>query len=97
MSRIALLTLKGRNEEKVKYSAAHVKRELEKLPGLPRLTLTGPAPAPLARTETKYRYQIMLRTRQMAALSRKLAGILRELQLPDDVSIVIDIDPVNLI
>jgi len=29
-SRIALLTLKGRNEEKVKFSAEHLKRELEK-------------------------------------------------------------------
>src|SRR5712691_3116553 len=30
-SRIALLTLKGRNEEKVKFSAEHLKREVEKL------------------------------------------------------------------
>jgi primosomal protein N' (replication factor Y) len=29
-SRVALLTLKGRNEEKVKFSAEHLKRELEK-------------------------------------------------------------------
>ena len=30
-SRVALLTLRGRNEEKVKFSANHVKRELEKI------------------------------------------------------------------
>src|SRR5450631_3753058 len=30
VSRVALLTLKGRNEEKVKFSADHLKRELEK-------------------------------------------------------------------
>jgi len=30
-SRVALLTLRGRNEEKVKFSADHVKRELEKM------------------------------------------------------------------
>jgi primosomal protein N' (replication factor Y) len=30
-SRVALLTLKGRNEEKVKFSADHLKRELEKV------------------------------------------------------------------
>jgi primosomal protein N' (replication factor Y) len=29
-SRVALLTLKGRNEEKVKFSAEHLKRQLEK-------------------------------------------------------------------
>jgi primosomal protein N' (replication factor Y) len=32
-SRVALLTLKGRNEEKVKFSADHLKRELEKTLG----------------------------------------------------------------
>jgi primosomal protein N' (replication factor Y) len=31
VSRIALLTLRGRNEEKVRFSAEHVRRELEKL------------------------------------------------------------------
>jgi primosomal protein N' (replication factor Y) (superfamily II helicase) len=31
VSRVALLTLKGRNEEKVKFSADHLKRELEKI------------------------------------------------------------------
>jgi primosomal protein N' (replication factor Y) len=30
-SRVALLTLKGRNEEKVKFSAEHVRKELDKL------------------------------------------------------------------
>ena len=30
VSRVALLTLKGRNEEKVKFSAEHLRRELEK-------------------------------------------------------------------
>ena len=29
-SRVALLTLKGRNEDKVKFSSEHLKRELEK-------------------------------------------------------------------
>jgi primosomal protein N' (replication factor Y) (superfamily II helicase) len=38
VSRVALLTLKGRNEDKVKFSADHLKRELEKK--------LGSAPAP---------------------------------------------------
>jgi len=33
LTRAALLTLKGRNEEKVKFSAEHVRKELEKLDG----------------------------------------------------------------
>ena len=133
VSRVALLTLKGRNEEKVKFSAEHLKRELEKILGgaaapaaiisapaddielfdegvkqdtrgarVPQknlfrdLIIAGPAPAPLLRAENFYRYQIMLRTRAMSALSRELAQIIQSLKLPEDVSLVVDIDPVSL-
>ena len=65
-----MLTLKGRNEEKVKFSAEHLRRELEKeLGSVKDLILAGPAPAPLLRAETYYRYQIMLRVQRMSALS----------------------------
>jgi primosomal protein N' (replication factor Y) len=117
-SRVALLTLKGRNEEKVKFSAEHLKKVLEStIHGLkskvqsPKskadatldighwtldLVIAGPAPAPLLRAETFYRYQIMLRTQRMSALSRELAKIIESLQLPDEVMLTVDIDPVNL-
>jgi primosomal protein N' (replication factor Y) len=97
VSRVALLTLKGCNEEKVKFSAEHLKRELEKnLKEFKDLIIAGPAPAPLLRAETFYRYQIMLRTRAMSALSRELARIIQSLALPEDVTLAVDIDPVNL-
>ena len=135
VSRVALLTLKGRNEKKVKFSAEHLKRELEKNLGsavapaaavdasstattaelfdegvkqntrgacAPKknlfsdLIIAGPAPAPLLRAETYYRYQIMLRTRAMSALSRELARLIQSLVLPEDVTLAVDIDPVNL-
>ena len=126
-SRVAMLTLKGRNEEKVKFSAEHLKRELEKhlrlapelegkagspvpatretskngahgvkRPTTSGLIIAGPAPAPLLRAETFYRYQIMLRTQRMSALSRELAKIIESLQLPEDVMLTVDIDPVDL-
>jgi primosomal protein N' (replication factor Y) (superfamily II helicase) len=112
--RVALLTLKGRNEEKVKFSADHLKRTLESKIQSPKskvasanaafdlgpwtldLTISGPAPAPLLRAETFYRYQIMLRTQRMTALSRQLAKIIEALALPDDVTLAVDIDPVDL-
>ena len=46
VSRVALLTLKGRNEEKVKFSAEHLKRELEKILGsaaAPAAIISAPA------------------------------------------------------
>jgi primosomal protein N' (replication factor Y) len=113
-SRVALLTLKGRNEDKVKFSAEHVKKIIESKVQSPKskvsparetldfghrtldLVISGPAPAPLLRAENYYRYHIMLRTRAMSALSRALAAITETLSLPDDVSLTVDIDPVDL-
>ena len=97
VSRVALLTLKGRNEEKVKFAAAHLKRELDKAVGdIKDLIIAGPAPAPLLRAETYYRHQIMLRARRMSALSRRLAELTQSLVLPEDVTLAVDIDPVGL-
>ena len=96
-SRVAMLTLKGRNEDKVRFTADHLRRLLEPIgKNIPGLILAGPAPAPLLRAETYYRYQIMLRTPQMSRLSRRLAELLRSFSPPDDVTLSIDIDPVNL-
>ena len=107
-SRVDLLTLKGRNEDKVKFSADHLKRELEKLlaksakpgaapaSGFKDLIIAGPAPAPLLKAETYYRYQLMLRTTAMSNLSRSLAKMVAALTLPEEVTLTVDIDPVNL-
>ena len=117
----------------VKFSAEHLKRELEKLTGsapapgavvsapaddaglfdegvkqntrgacAPQtngfrdLIISGPSPSPLLRAENFYRYQIMLRTRAMSRLSQALAKLTATLVLPDDVTLAVDIDPVNL-
>jgi primosomal protein N' (replication factor Y) len=120
LSRVALLTLKGRNEEKVKFSAEHVKRFLESKIQSPKskvqgsapdgdnkktldtghgtldFVMSGPAPAPLLRAETFYRYQLMLRTQRMSQLSRELATLTQTIGLPEDVTLSVDIDPVDL-
>jgi primosomal protein N' (replication factor Y) len=97
-SRIALLTLRGRNEDKVQFAAAHIRRELDQhLAGWRDLILAGPGPAPLLRAHGYYRYQLMLRARQMSKLSRELGRFAQDLKLPEDLSLVIDIDPVDLL
>jgi primosomal protein N' (replication factor Y) len=97
-SRIALLTAKGRNEEKVDFAANHLKRELEvALKELTDLIMAGPAPAPLVKAESFYRYQIMLRTQRMTVLSKRLAEVLQRVKLPEDVTFSVDIDPADLI
>ena len=97
-TRAAMLTLRGRSEEKVSFSAEHVKKQIEPMTDtITDLQISGPAPAPLLRAETFYRYQLMLRTGRMSELSRHLAVIAAGLSFPDDVTLTIDIDPVNLL
>jgi primosomal protein N' (replication factor Y) len=96
-TRAALLTLRGRSEEKVSFSAEHLKKTIEEgVEGISDLVIAGPAPAPLLRAETFYRHQIMLRTGQMSALSRELARMMAKLRLPAEVTLTVDIDPMNL-
>ncbi|MBO35283.1 MAG: primosomal protein N', partial [Verrucomicrobiales bacterium] len=96
-TRAAMLTLRGRNEEKVVFSAEHLKKAIEPMArAISDLVLAGPAPAPLLRAEAFYRYQIMLRTGQMSALSRRLAEVTAGLSLPEEVTLTVDIDPMNL-
>ena len=92
-----MLTLKGRNEDKVRLSADYLRKQLEKeLAEVKDLVIAGPAPAPLARAESNYRYQIMLRARQMTIVSKRLAALTETLSLPDDVTLSVDIDPVDM-
>jgi primosomal protein N' (replication factor Y) len=96
-ARVGLLTVKGRNEDKVRFSAEHVRKALADLEKADRaLIIAGPAEAPLLRAETFYRYQIMLRTQRMSALSLRLATVVQSLALPDEVTLSVDIDPVDL-
>ena len=38
----------------------------------------------------------MLRTKQMPRVSKVLATLLEQIELPDDVTLTVDIDPVSL-
>jgi primosomal protein N' (replication factor Y) len=97
-TRVALLTVRGRNEEKVRFVASHLRRELEThLTGWDDLIMSGPAPAPLERAQSYYRHHLMLRTRRMLQLARELARWLHQVRLPEDVRLTVDVDPVNLL
>ena len=98
LARVALLTLKGRNEDKVKFTATVLRKELDRrLESWRDLVIAGPAPAPLLRAESYFRHQIMLRTKAMSRLAQELTALQIGFPLPDDLSLIVDVDPVNLV
>ena len=96
-ARIALLTVRGRNDEKVRFLADHLKTELTKqLADLKGIIIAGPGPAPLQRAEDFFRYQLMLRFKNMSHLSRRLSEIVQSTKMPKEITLTVDVDPVNL-
>lgn len=95
--RVVLITLKGRSENRTSFAADHLRKELSAFDAFePKLIIMGPAPAPLLKAQNLYRYQIMLRTQAVPRLSIALAELTRKIVLPEDVSLTVDVDPVNL-
>ena len=96
-ARVALVTFRGVNEDKVSFTSESVKKEIEKvLEKFPGAILAGPAPAPLLKAEGEFRFQIMIRLKAMGKLSLSLGVMQQRLKLPEGILMSIDIDPVNL-
>lgn len=97
LARLALLTVRSRSEDKARFVAEQLRRQLEpRLAGWRGLKFDGPAEAPLARAEGWHRWQLMIRTPTMSRLSVELVRLQEGQVLPDDVQLTIDVDPVNL-
>lgn len=96
VGRLAMLTFRGRNDEKVALCAGEIKKELDRQFPDNQIAICGPAPAPLFKAEGYFRHQIMLRGKRLPGFSRKLAEIQERLRLPEDVLMAIDIDAINL-
>ena len=89
------LIFSGNNGDQVSNAATLVGRRLQSRAG--DVEILGPSPCPLTRLRGKYRYQILLKAPSRPPLRRLLAmveGVATE--LPRQVSIHIDIDPLDM-
>jgi len=88
--------VEGRNEQKASFSAEALAKELKQRIGADIL-LAGPAPAPLAKIKTFYRFQIMLRSGRILDLTRLVREVTDQVKLPEDIRVVVDVDPISLL
>jgi primosomal protein N' (replication factor Y) len=94
--RLICVWIKGTNESIVSYSAKLIRKKLaEQSPS--NIIISEACPAPVERAKGVYRYQIIIRTPRVAAVTKVINHILSEVQIPSDVSCVIDVDAINLI
>ncbi len=96
VNRMVCLTMRGRNDTKVKFYADTLARELKK--HVARDVIIGePGPAPLAKIQNYHRYQLILRADKLLRLTETLSKILPTLKPPEDVTVHIDVDPLSLL
>jgi len=91
----ALLTCKSPNQRLAEFTLETIHRRLAEAPP-PTLTVSDPAPSPLEKSHDHYRFQILLRAPRTSTITQYLQPILKATSLPQDVSLIVDVDPVSL-
>ncbi len=86
---------RGPNPEKLKFFAEHWARAVEKALG-DRVELRGPAASPIEKIKDEYRWQLWYFTNAVTKVIPELARLRADFAWPDDVTQVLDVDPVNL-
>lgn len=89
--RLILLKLSGIDEQTVERAAARLGHRLESAPDAENYEVLGPVPAPIYRVARRYRWHILLKLKPSAAAPK-----LGRLRSPKGISLMIDVDPVNL-
>jgi primosomal protein N' (replication factor Y) len=86
---------RGPNPEKLKFFAEQWAKLVEKNLG-ERVELRGPASSPIEKIKDEYRWQLWYFTNAVTKVVPELARLRKEFAWPDDITQVIDVDPVNL-
>ncbi|MEO6567198.1 MAG: primosomal protein N' [Opitutaceae bacterium] len=87
---------RGKNPEKLKFFAEQWAKLVEKTFGS-RVELRGPAPSPIEKIKDEYRWQLWYFTASITKIIPELAKLRSDFAWPDDLTQVLDIDPVNLV
>ncbi len=93
---MTLVTIRSRSQGRAEVVARELVRELG-VSSPPGLVIGDATPAPIEKLKGRYRYHITLRSKSARQSSRHLRSCLARLNCPEDVGIVIDVDPLSLL
>ncbi len=86
---------RGRNPEKIQFYADQWVKLIEKTFGA-TVEIRGPTPAPIEKVKDEYRYQVWYFVARVTKFVPELVKMQNEFAWPDDVSQVLDVDPMSL-
>ncbi len=87
---------RGKNPEKIKFFAEHWVKQVEAKLGS-QVEIRGPTPAPIEKIKDEYRYQIWYFCASATKVVPVLVQLQSEVKWPDDVTQVLDVDPMSLV
>jgi primosomal protein N' (replication factor Y) len=86
---------RGPNPEKLKFFAEQWAKLVEKTLG-DRVELRGPSASPIEKIKDEYRWQLWYFTNAVTKVVPELARLRADFAWPDDITQVLDVDPVSL-
>ena len=86
---------RGRNPEKIQFYADQWVKKVEAAFGA-TVEIRGPTPAPIEKVKDEYRYQVWYFVARVTKFVPELVKMQNEFAWPDDVSQVLDVDPMSL-
>lgn len=93
-SHFAVLTARSTHERRAEFTTQTLHLRLKE--NLPEsIALGDPVPSPLVRSHGQFRFQITLRAPSARVLTRHVQGVLERTSLPEDVTVVFDMDAQN--
>jgi len=93
---VVLISARGKHQARAEFALQTLHRRL--VEGLPDGTVMGePSPSALAKAHGQFRFQLLLRADKIRGLTSHIHKVIRSTTLPDDVTVVWDVDPVSLL
>lgn len=93
---LVLITIRSPHEAKARFSAETLARRLKE--NLPQGTLLSePSPAPVEKSHGNFRFHLMLRTRSVLSLGKRLSSVMAKLTFPEEVVVSTDVDAYQLL